>query len=132
MATRLERRSTISLPLPSLSASLKSATSITPLRSFASASLAMILLILSPISLSPLSATMSAKLPPFGHVEQVASFWLGVLVGDVLHEQQDEDVVLVLRGVHAAAQFVAAFPEGAIEFGFLQGHISESKKCLPD
>ena len=66
MATRLERRSTISLPLPSLSSSLKSATSITPLRSFASASLAMILFILSPISLSPLAATMSAKLPPLG------------------------------------------------------------------
>ena len=27
----------------------------------------------------------------------------GVLVGDVLHEQQSQDVVLVLRGVHAAA-----------------------------
>ena len=74
MATRLERRSTISLPLPSLSASLKSATSITPLRSLASASLPMILLILSPISLSPLSATMSAKLPPAGTSIR-ASFW---------------------------------------------------------
>ena len=37
-----------------------------PLRSLAAASFAMILLILSPISLSPLSATMSAKLAPFG------------------------------------------------------------------
>ena len=46
--------------------SLKSAWSITPLRSLAAASLAMILLILSPISLSPFSATMSAKLAPFG------------------------------------------------------------------
>ena len=83
----------------------------------------MILLILSPISLSPLSATMSAKLPPFGHVEQ-AVLLAGVLVGDVLHEQQDEDVVLVLRGIHAAAQLVAACPEGAVEFGFLDGHVS--------
>jgi len=66
MDTRLVRRSTISFPLPSLSASLKSATSMTPLRSLASASLAMILFILSPISLSPLRTTMSAKLPPFG------------------------------------------------------------------
>ena len=123
MATRLERRSTISLPLPSLSASLKSATSITPLRSLASASLAMILFILSPISLSPLSATMSAKLPPLG-TSSSAVLLAGVLVGDVLHEQQDEDVVLVLRGIHAAAQFVAAFPEGAVEFGFLDRHKS--------
>ena len=30
-----------------------------------------------------------------------------VLVADVLDEQQDEDIVLVLAGVHAAAQFVA-------------------------
>ena len=74
MDTRLESRSTISLPLPSLSASLKSATSITPLRSFASASLPMILLILSPISLSPFSATMSAKPPPFG-TSSSASLW---------------------------------------------------------
>ena len=29
-----------------------------------------------------------------------------------------EDVVFVLAGVHAAAEFVAAGPEGAVEFGF--------------
>ena len=46
----------------------------------------------------------------------------GVLVADVLDEQQDEDVVLVLAGIHAAAQFVAARPEGGVEFGFLEGH----------
>ena len=32
----------------------------------------------------------------------------GVLVADVLDEQQDQDVVLVLAGIHAAAQLVAA------------------------
>ena len=46
----------------------------------------------------------------------------GVFVGDVFHEQQDQDVVLVLRGIHAAAQFVAGLPEGRIEFRFLEGH----------
>ena len=60
-----------------------------------------------------------------GHVEQVVLL-AGRLVGDVLHEQQDEDVVLVLRGVHAAAQFVATCPEGGVEFGFLDGHASLS------
>ncbi|MNF96725.1 hypothetical protein D3C84_795210 [compost metagenome] len=45
---------------------MKSATSMTPVRLLASARRAMIWLILSPISLSPLSATMSAKLPPAG------------------------------------------------------------------
>ena len=39
----------------------------------------------------------------------------GVLVRHVLHEQQREDVVLVLRGVHTAAKFVAAASERAIE-----------------
>ena len=46
-----------------------------------------------------------------------------VLVADVLDEEQDEDVVLVLTGVHAAAQFVAAGPERGIELGFLEGHV---------
>ena len=82
----------------------------------------MILLILSPISLSPLSATMSAKPPPLG-TSISAPGACRLLVRDVLHEQQREDVVLVLRGVHAAAQFVAALPEGAVELGFLQGHL---------
>ena len=46
-----------------------------------------------------------------------------VLVADVLDEEQDEDVVLVLAGVHAAAQLVAAGPERGIELGFLEGHV---------
>ena len=46
----------------------------------------------------------------------------GVLVGDVLDEQQNEDVVLVLAGVHAAAEGVATRPERGVEFGLLQGH----------
>ena len=51
-----------------------------------------------------------------------ASLLAGVLVGHVFDEQQREHVVLVLRGVHAAAQFVAGLPEGGIELGFLEGH----------
>ena len=46
----------------------------------------------------------------------------GVFVTDVLHEQQHEDVILVLAGVHTAAEFVAAGPEGRIEFGFFECH----------
>ena len=41
-----------------------------------------------------------------GHVEQVVLL-AGGFIGDVFHEQQDENVILVLRGVHAAAQFIA-------------------------
>ena len=46
----------------------------------------------------------------------------GVLVRDVLHEEEREDVVLVLGRVHAAAQLVAALPERGVEVGFSEGH----------
>ena len=55
------------------------------------------------------------------HVDQGIAI-TGVLVGDVLDEQQDEDVILVLAGIHAPAQLVAGLPQGGIEFGFLEGH----------
>jgi len=45
-----------------------------------------------------------------------------VLVGDVLDEQHEQDVVLVLAGIHAAAEFVAGGPERGVEIGFLEGH----------
>ena len=41
-----------------------------------------------------------------GHVDQRIGI-PGVFVGDVFDEQQHEDVVLVLAGIHAAAEFVA-------------------------
>ena len=47
---------------------------------------------------------------------------VAVFVGDVLDEQHEQDVVLVLAGIHAAAQFVAGGPEGGVEVGFLDGH----------
>jgi hypothetical protein len=46
----------------------------------------------------------------------------GVLVADVLDEQQHQNVVLVLAGVHAAAQFIARGPELGIEVGLLDRH----------
>ena len=46
----------------------------------------------------------------------------GIFIADVFNEEEDEDVVLVLAGVHATAQFVAALPEGAVEFRFFEGH----------
>ena len=54
----------------------------------------------------------------------------GVLVGDVFDEQQDQHVVLVLAGVHAAAQFVAGLPQGGVELGFLQGHCVVASGCV--
>ena len=65
----------------------------------------------------PLSATMSLKLAPFGNRDRRVGH-AGVFVADVFDEEQDEDVVLVLAGIHAAAQFVATGPEGGVEFGF--------------
>lgn len=40
----------------------------------------------------------------------------GVLVRDVLQEQQHEDVILVLTGIHPTAQLIAASPKGRIQF----------------
>jgi hypothetical protein len=45
-----------------------------------------------------------------------------VLVAYVLDEKQDEDIVLVLAGIHAAAEFVAARPERRIKFRLLESH----------
>jgi hypothetical protein len=43
--------------------------------------------------------------------------FVGVAITDLFHKQQHEDVVLVLRCVHAAPQFVARSPEGGIKHG---------------
>ena len=61
------------------------------------------------------------KTAALGNVEQVVLL-TGGLIGDVFHEQQDEDVILVLRSVHPPAQFVATCPEGGIKFRFLDCH----------
>jgi len=45
-----------------------------------------------------------------GHLNDRAGL-AGLLVRDVLHEQEREDVVPVLRGVRAATQLVAAAPK---------------------
>ena len=34
----------------------------------------------------------------------------GIFVADVFDEQHDKDVVFILTGIHAAAQFIAAGP----------------------
>jgi hypothetical protein len=36
---------------------------------------------------------------------------------------KDEDVVPVLAGVPAAAQFVPTGPDQRVEFGYLEGHV---------
>jgi hypothetical protein len=46
----------------------------------------------------------------------------GVFVADVFDEQQDQHVVLVLAGIHAASEFIATGPKGAVEFGLFEGH----------
>ena len=47
-----------------------------------------------------------------------------VFITDVFHEQQHENIVLVLAGIHAATQLVATGPEGGVEFRFLEGQRS--------
>ena len=39
-----------------------------------------------------------------------------VFVADVFDEQQNQHVILVLAGIHPAAQFIAPGPKGGVEF----------------
>ena len=55
-----------------------------------------------------------------GHVDERVGA-AGVPVGDVLHEEQRQDVVLVLRGVHAAAQLVASSARARSRVGTSSG-----------
>ena len=65
-------------------------------------------LILLPMSLSPLRATMSLKLAPFGIVTGGAKSSVSpYLSDDIFDEQHEQDVVLVLTGIHATAQLIA-------------------------
>ena len=93
--TRLERRSTISLPLPSLSASLKSATSMTPLEVVRLGELRDDLIHLVADLLVALERDHVGEAAALWHIEQVTSLACG-FVGNVLHEQQDQHVILVL------------------------------------
>ena len=47
---------------------------------------------------------------------------VSVLVGDVLDEQHEQDIVLVLAGIHAATQFIAGGPDRGVQVGFLDRH----------
>ena len=57
------------------------------------------------------------------HVGETATGWnfnervriASVLVRDILHKQQRQDVILVLRSVHATAQFVATLPQRRVK-----------------
>ena len=75
----------------------------TPLRSLASASLADDLVDLVADLLVALQRHHVGETAALGHIEH-GILLAGVFVGDVFHEQQDQDVVLVLGGVHAAAE----------------------------
>ena len=56
---------------------------------------------------------------------------VAVFVGDVLDEQHEQDVVLVLAGIHATAQFIARGPKRRVEVGFLEGHAYVILRCKP-
>ena len=43
-------------------------------------------------------------------------------VRNILHEQQGKNVILILRSIHAASQFIAASPKGAVQFILLNRH----------
>jgi len=69
------------------------------------------------------------KSAALGHVEE-GILLAGIFVGDVFNEEENEDVILVLRGVHAPAQLVATFPQRAVKFGFLDGHLIPAGRAI--
>ncbi len=114
MSIRLVSRSTISLPLPNFAGSLKFANRCTTTRVVGVGQrLRMTLLILvTDLLVALAAATISAKPVPSGMVDQRRRrSSAAVFVGDVFDKQQDQDVVLVLAGIHAATQFIARFPK---------------------
>lgn len=50
------------------------------------------------------------------------SIVVAVFIGDVFDEKHEQDVILVLRSIHPAAQFIAGGPKGRVEIRFLNGH----------
>ena len=47
----------------------------------------------------------------------------GIFIRDIFHKQQRQDVVFILRGIHPAAELVAALPEGGIKLRFFKCHV---------
>ena len=41
---------------------------------------------------------------------------VAVLVRDIFDKQHEQDIVLILAGIHATPQFIAGCPEGGVEF----------------
>ena len=70
---------------------------------------------------APLQGHHVREAGPRRHLDRAVGL-PGVLVRDVLYEQDREDVVLVLGSVHAPAQHVAPLPDAAVNFRLLDRH----------
>jgi len=49
----------------------------------------------------------------YGSIEDTSIF-----IADILDKKQDKHIVFILAGIHTAAQFVTALPQGGVEFRF--------------
>jgi prepilin-type processing-associated H-X9-DG protein len=49
---------------------------------------------------------------------------IAIFVGNIFDKQHEQDVVLILAGIHPAAQLIAGGPKGGVEVGFFDGHVS--------
>ena len=79
----------------------------------------MILLILSPISGCPSKLTHVFKAARLGDVHQPVAF-----IGDVLHEEQHQDVVFVLASVRPCCRAVRrSFSRGSCRARIFDGHV---------
>src|SRR5262249_7830989 len=127
MAMRLVSRSTISLPLPSLVASLKSGK-VGQLVSIGQRGDDLLVDLVADVRFA-LECDHALEAGALGDDDR-SERHAGIFVADVFDEQQDQDIILVLAGIHAAAQFVAALPERGVEFRFFQRHMLLCY-CLP-
>jgi len=46
----------------------------------------------------------------------------GIFIADIFDEQQHENIILILTGIHAAAKFITTGPEGGVKLGFFDSH----------
>ena len=118
MAMRLVSRSTFSLPSPSFTEALKSGKSAW-LRLLVSGSERRndLLVDLVVDSRLALQGDHGFEIGLIGDDDGCVGSAC-VLVADILDEEQLEDLVLVLAGVHTSAELITARSEGAIEFPF--------------
>mgnify|MGYP000606306130 CR=1 FL=1 len=114
ISTRPESLSTASLSVPS-SSLLKSAMSIIPFKSLASASLPMMILMPSPMFFLVFQRRNIVKTTAFRHFNVPVIVALEA-VGHILYKQQRQNIILITSRFHTAPQFITRSPISGCKF----------------